>query len=197
MDFRTRLARTGLPAAAIVCGALAFGGAFGVGGPAGGEALAFGRTLDEIFRGTVRQENDGSLPPYILNRGLPPVPVRKPLSPEEAADLARSQGAGVMEYDLGQPMAWLEVVRQVAGGAPTPFAVDEVRRRADAGDGQAVELLAWMHANGVGVRRDLPRAFGLYVEANGLGIEAARDNASAIYRSMNVEQRARVKNPFH
>jgi TPR repeat protein len=98
---------------------------------------------------------------------------------------------------LGQPLTWVEVVQQVAGGTPSPFAVDEVRRRSDGGDGQAVELLAWMHANGVGVRRDLPRAFNLYVQAGASGIEAARENASAVFRSMSVEQRALVKNPFN
>ncbi|MGC2854932.1 hypothetical protein ACM64Y_05615 [Novispirillum sp. DQ9] len=186
--------RHGLAAAAFAA-ALAHG-VPGGDGAGDGRAWAFGRTLDEIFRGTVRQENDGTLPPYILNRGLPPVPSRKPLTPEEAAELARSHGSGVREYDLGQPLTWVEVVQQVAGGTPSPFAVDEVRRRADGGDGQAVELLAWMHANGVGVRRDLPHAFDLYVTANGLGIQAAKENASAVFRSMSPHQRAQVNNPF-
>ncbi|KJS37027.1 MAG: hypothetical protein VR70_13225 [Rhodospirillaceae bacterium BRH_c57] len=194
MTLRSRLSRSGLAATALAIALLSGGpsGEFG-----GGRALAFGRTLDEIFRGSVRQENDGALPSYILNRGLPPVPVPKPLTPEQAAELGRNSGAGVLEYDLGQPLTWLEVVQQVAGGTPSPFAVDEVRRRGDTGDGQAVELLAWMHANGVGVRRDLPRAFSLYVEASSMGIEAARENAGAVFRSMNVEQRAQVKNPFN
>jgi len=187
--FRTRLAAATLAVAVTWVAPL--------GGSGVGEAMAFGRTLDEIFRGAVRQENEGRLPSYILNRGLPPVPQRKPMTPEEAAELAKSLGSGIQEYDLGQPLTWLEVVQQVAGGAPSPFAVDEVRRRGDNGDGQAVELLAWMHANGVGVRRDLPRAFGLYVQASSMGIEAAKENAGAIFRSMSVEQRARVKNPFN
>lgn len=194
MTLSSRLLRSGLAAAVLTVALLSGGPSGDVGGS---PALAFGRTLDEIFRGSVRQENDGTLPSYILNRGLPPVPVRKPLTPEEAAELARNSGSGVQEYDLGQPLTWLEVVQQVAGGAPSPFAVDEVRRRGDTGDGQAVELLAWMHANGVGVRRDLPRAFNLYVQASSMGIDAARDNASAVFRSMNVEQRAQVKNPFN
>lgn len=184
------LLRTGLAVATVVA---ALGGSLA----GGAQAWAFGRTLDEIFRGTVRQENDGTLPPYILNRGLPPVPVRKPLTPEQAAELARSQGAGVREYDLGQPLTWLEVVQQVAAGTPSPFAVDEVTRRSDDGDGQAVELLAWMHANGVGVRRDLPHAFGLYVRASDLGIQGAKENAAAVFRSMSVQQRAQVNNPFN
>lgn len=194
MTLSSRLSRSGLVAAALAVGLLSGGSSGDLGG---GRALAFGRTLDEIFRGSVRQENDGTLPSYILNRGLPPVPMRKPLTPEQAAELGRNSGSGVREYDLGQPLSWLEVVQQVAGGAPSPFAVDEVRRRGDSGDGQAVELLAWMHANGVGVRRDLPRAFSLYVQASSLGIQAARENAGAVFRSMSVEQRSQVKNPFN
>lgn len=165
-------------------------------GVGSGGALAFGPTLDETFRGLVREDNAGSLPSYILNRGLVPEPRRKPMTPEEAAQLGRDTTGGVVEMDLGQPLSWLEVVQQVAGGEPSPFAVDAVRRRAESGDGQAAELLAWMHVNGVGVRRDLPRAFGLYVQAADLGVDAARDNAGAIYRAMTVEQRARANNPF-
>jgi len=160
-------------------------------------AWAFGRTLDEIFRGTVRSENDGTLPAYVVNRGLVPYPERKPLTPEEEAALRRSGRAGVIEDPLTSEMAWTDVVKEVAGGAPGPFAVDAVRRRAENADGQAVELLAWMSANGVGVQRDLAEAFDLYSRADQLGVASARDNAKAIYRAMSSEQRRTVMNPFN
>lgn len=160
------------------------------------DAWAFGRTLDEIFRDTVRRENDGHLPRYIINRGLPPIPERKPPTPEQAAAQARMHGPGIVEFEPGRPMAWVDVVQEVAKGAPGPFAVEEVRRRARAQDPQAVELLAWMHANGVGVQPDLRAAFRLYLEADALGVEGARENAGAVYRSMNVEERRGLANPF-
>lgn len=158
-------------------------------------ASAFGRTLDEVFRGTLREEHNGTLPPFVVNRGLAPYPEPKPLTPEEAAELARRQ-QGVPALDLTGQMSWVEVVTEVAGGAPSPFAVEAVRRRAEDGDGQALELLAWMNANGVGLQRDLGKAFDLYSRAHTLGIQGAKDNAQAIYRSMSVGERRTVFNPF-
>lgn len=158
-------------------------------------AWAFGQTLDEVFRGALREEHDGTLPPFVVNRGLAPYPERKPMTPEEAAELARRQ-QGLPALDLTGEMSWVEVVTEVANGTPSPFAVDAVRRRSKDGDGQAIELLAWMNANGVGVRRDLGNAFDLYSRAHTLGVEGAKENAQAIYRSMSVGERRTVFNPF-
>lgn len=162
-----------------------------------GSAMAFGPTLDSIFRDTVRGDNEGILPPYVLNRGLIPVPHSKPLTPEEAAELARERGGSIVGQDLSPALSWAEVLAEVARGEPTPLAVEAVRRRADGDDGPATELLAWMHVNGVGVRRDLVRAFNLYARAADLGIAAAPANAAAVFRSLSVDQRAQVYNPFN
>lgn len=158
-------------------------------------AQAFGRTLDEMFRGTLREEHDGSLPSFVINRGRAPTPERKPLTPEQAAEQARAL-QGMETYDLGGDLSWVEVVSEVAKGTPSPFAVDAVRHRAEDGDAQAIELLAWMNANGVGLQRDLAKAFDLYSRAHGLGIDGARDNAQAIYKSMSMGERRTVFNPF-
>lgn len=158
-------------------------------------AWAFGQTLDEVFRGTLREEHEGTLPPFVMNRGLVPYPERKPLTPEEAAAQARAQ-QGLAPTDLGGEMSWVEVVTEIAGGTPSPFAVEAVRRKAEEADPQAIELLAWMSANGVGVRRDLAMAFDLYSRAHGLGVQGAKENAQAIYRSMSPGERRTVFNPF-
>lgn len=163
----------------------------------GEPAWAFGRTLDEIFRGTVRGENDGALPAYVINRGLVPYPEKKPLTPDEEDALRRAARAGAVEDPLTSEMPWADVVKDVANGTPGPFAVDAVRRKAEQSDAQAIELLAWMSANGVGVQRDLPQAFDLYSQAERLGVQSARDNAKAIYRAMTTEQRRTVFNPFN
>lgn len=160
-------------------------------------AWAFGRTLDDIFRGTVRGENGGTLPAYVINRGLVPYPERKPMTPEEEEALRRAGQRGAIEDPLTSELAWSEVVKEIAAGSPGPFAVEAVRRRAEQADPQAVELLAWMNANGVGLQRDLPQAFDLYSRASTLGVESARENAQAIYRAMSSDQRRTVFNPFN
>ncbi len=163
--------------------------------PPTAQAWAFGRTLDEVFRGSLREEHEGSLPPFVVNRGRVPYPERKPLTPEEAAARAKALRP-LAPTDLGHEMSWVEVVTEVAGGTPSPFAVEAVRRKAEEGDPQAIELLAWMSANGVGLRRDLATAFDLYSRAHGLGVDGAKENAQAIYRSMTPGERRTVFNPF-
>lgn len=160
---------------------------------AAGEARAFGLTLDEIYRDTLRHENAGELPGYVINRGLAPYPEHKPPVPD---DSAASRGPHIIDQPLLEPMPWPEVVRQVGTGRPSPFAVDAVRIRSEQEDGQAVELLGWMYANGIGVRRDLPEAFSLYVKAEKLGVSGAQDNAKAIYKSMSRHDRQVVFNPY-
>lgn len=179
--------------ALTIAAGLAWSAGLGWSGP----VLAFGPTLDSIFRDSLRGDNDGILPPYVLNRGLIPVPHRKPPTPEEAAELARERGGSIVGLDLTPALTWAEVLAEVARGEPTPLAVEAVRQRADSDDGPATELLAWMHVNGVGVRRDLVRAFNLYARAADLGIEAAQINAAAVFRSLSVDQRAQVHNPFN
>lgn len=159
-------------------------------------AAAFSRTLDEIFRDTVRGENDGELPAYVVNRGRVPFPDRKPLTPDELAALNKGLGPSVAPVPVTREMAWDDVVRQVANGSPDPFAVETVRSHADRNEPQAIELLAWMTANGVGLQRDLPGAFELYTRANEQGVASAKENAQAIYKAMTVEQRRTVFNPF-
>lgn len=150
-------------------------------------------SLDQIYRDSLREENAGALPGYVLNRGLPPYPEPKPPVPGSGEGRL---GAGVIDLPLHTQMAWNEVLKNIAGGQPSPFAVDAVRRRAERNDPQAIELLAWMFTNGVGVKRDLPQAFDLYVKADALGIANAKENAKAVLKSMRPEERRTVMNPF-
>ena len=156
-------------------------------------AQAQALSLDEIYRDALREENAGSLPGYVLNRGMPPYPEPKPPVPGAAG----SVGPSVVDLPLAAPMPWPEVLKSIAGGSPSPFAVDAVRRRAERDDPQAIELLAWMYTNGVGVKRNLGQAFDLYVKADSLGVGSAKDNAKAVLKAMPVAERRTVFNPFN
>lgn len=158
------------------------------------DSHGFGLSLDEMYRMSLRRENEGVLPGYVVNRGQAPWPEPKPLTPgERDADT----GAGVLSLPLTEPLPWPQVVKEVATGNPGPFAVDAVRRRARSDDAEAVELLAWMYAGGVGVHKDLAQSFELYLKANRLGVTTAKNNASSVYRSMTVAERRTVFNPFN
>jgi len=171
---------------------IAAGAACAVLAGAAGAAHAFGPSLDEIYRSTLREENGGALPGFVVNRGRPPLPERKPVPPDAA-----TAGPAIVEQDLTARMPWVQVVKEIAGGAPTPFAVEAVRSRAEADDGQAVELLGWMYANGVGVARDLPTAFTLYARAAELGVQGAMENAQAVYKAMSPDNQRAVFNAIN
>lgn len=154
----------------------------------------FGLSLDEMYRMSLRHENEGVLPGYVVNRGMAPWPEPKPPTP---AEREADTGAGVLSLPLTEPLQWPQVVKEVATGNPGPFAVDAVRRRARSDDAEAVELLAWMYAGGVGVHKDLAQAFELYLKASRLGVTTAKDNAGSVYKSMTVAERRTVFNPFN
>jgi hypothetical protein len=84
---------------------------------------------------------------------------------------------------------WIEIVRSVQLGNPTPFEVAEIKRRADEKDPEAVELYAWMKANGVGCKQDLQKAWLLYSLASRMGVKDAGKNANAVYKAMTAHQK--------
>jgi TPR repeat protein len=84
---------------------------------------------------------------------------------------------------------WLEIVRNVQMGYPTPFDVEEIKRRVELKDGEAVELYAWMKANGVGCKQDLQKAWLLYSLASRIGVKDAGKNANAVYKAMTAYQK--------
>lgn len=162
--------------------------------PAG--AWAFGQSLDALYRDNVRADNNGVLPPYFFATIPPPYPEPKPDIPDPSAAKLPADAGQTPPPSAAPEMPWLEVVKQVAGGAPGPFAVDAVRRKAEAADPQAVELYAWMNATGTGVKRDLAQAFTLYLQADGLNVPGAKDNAKAIYNALDPAGQKALFNPY-
>ncbi len=159
-------------------------------------AWAFGDSLDALYRDNLRAENNGELPPYIY-AGIPvPLPQAKPPTPAQVLEKLRRESPSVVVPDAAPPMPWPDVVKQIGSGAPGAFAVDAVRRKTEAADPAAVELFAWMNATGTGVRRDLPQAFALYLQADGLGVTGAKENAKAIFSALTPADKKTVLNPY-
>lgn len=159
-------------------------------------AWAFGDALDALYRDNVRADNNGELPGYLNATVPPPIPEAKPPTPEDIMSKLRALTPSIVVPDSAPPIAWPEVVKQVGSGAPGAFAVDAVRRKAEAADPQAVELYAWMNATGTGVRRDLSQAFALYLQADGLGVTGSKENAKAIYNALPPADKKSALNPF-
>ncbi len=106
-----------------------------------------------------------------------------------AADAARARAAAA-------GAAWQGVVERVAAGAAGPDEVAAVRRRADTGDLDALELLAWMYVEGRGVMVDYPRAYELYARAVLAGRADLRPNLEALWRRLTDQARQRLERLF-
>lgn len=152
-------------------------------------------TLDDMFRDSLKRDNEGDLPDFVLNKdGVRLLgPAAPPPPPPEGFE------PPVIVYEKEEaapPPPWEDVVAAIARNDAQPEHVAVVERLADEGRPEAVELLAWMRANGASVAKDLPQAFRLYSRAHALGVPNARENAVAVYQSMSAEEQQAARLPF-
>lgn len=152
-------------------------------------------TLDDLFRDSLKRENQGELPGFVRNKDG--VRILGPAEPPPPPEPGFQPPVIVYEKEAPPPPPpWEEIVAAIAQNDARPEHVAEVERRAEADQPDAVELLAWMRANGVAVARDLPKAFRLYAQAHKLGVPNARENAVAVYKSMSREEQQAARLPF-
>jgi TPR repeat protein len=86
-----------------------------------------------------------------------------------------------------------QVIAKVRGGSAGERDIKVLEKGAAAGDGRAVEVLAWCKLNGVGTPRAPMDAYWLYRHAADLGVAHARSNQIAIYKTrLTPEQRQQV-----
>ena len=71
----------------------------------------------------------------------------------------------------------------------TAVELRELEVKAGENNPQAVEILAWIYAKGVGVKPDLVKAFRLYMQAENLGVPDAKLNAAKVYKVMPRQMR--------
>ena len=172
-----------------------------------GIASAQAASLDEIYRDVVRSDNSGYLPMFVKNRAAPDfddnpidlyaVPAQKPentkpINPDlEIVNLENKRK--IHEDKVKAEIAWWNgIVRNISEGVVTPRELRAVELKADANYPQAVEILAWIYARGVGVQPDLPKAFSLYQKAASLGVADASLNAAKVYKSMPRRKREQI-----
>ena len=77
----------------------------------------------------------------------------------------------------------LAIARRIERARPEPGDVDHLRRAADAGDGRAIELLAWCVLKGIGTGRDPVEAFLLYGKAAAAAVPRARQNQALVFET--------------
>ncbi len=99
----------------------------------------------------------------------------------------------IPESEKPPPPTVAGVVAKVRDNKVGPGDIAFLEGRAKAGDGAAVDLLAWCKLYGIGVTKDPVAAYWLYRQAAGLGLPKARDNQITIFeKHLNGEQRQQV-----
>ena len=88
--------------------------------------------------------------------------------------------------------AWNRVIQNVKNGKVTASELRELEVKAGENNPQAVEILAWVYAKGVGVQPDLIKAFRLYMQAEDLGVSGAKLNAAKVYKVMPRQMREQL-----
>lgn len=168
------------------------------------QSFAFSRSLDEIYRDMLREEYNGELPDYMINKGVQTQDFYEGLAREEGAGLHYGSSLGTV--DKGKAVSlekggygsenmskdWKRIISVVSKDMVSPFDVQEIKLRVDRDDKMAVELLAWMYTVGRGVTQNKKKAWQLYNKGIFLGVPNAEHNAKAIYRSLSRRERSQL-----
>ena len=159
--------------------------------------------LDEIYRDLVRSDNRGYLPLFVKNRQAPSViDEDKIVLPnddfEESSDVLE-KGLNEINFQNERLIKkaefeeaekrWKKVLANVQSGYVSSFELDELNKREQENNSQAVEVLAWLYSKGVGVEPDLIKAFHLYKKAIALKVPEAMENAVKVYKAMSSQQK--------
>lgn len=161
-------------------------------------------SLDEIYRDVVRSDNRGYLPMFVKNREAPDFVVDKsalkevpepkfdnnsPINPDLEIVNFENQRKIHEEQVRQKWAAWNKIIQNVKKGKVTAVELRELEVKAGENNPQAVEILAWIYAKGVGVKPDLVKAFRLYMQAENLGVPDAKLNAAKVYKVMPRQMR--------
>jgi len=92
--------------------------------------------------------------------------------------------------------AWKQAVAHAAANKMTDQDMALIREHIAVGDAGAMELLAWMYANGQGVPRDYTRAYEFYGRAVLAGREDLRPQLVPLWKQLNETQRNEINAIF-
>ena len=168
---------------------------------------AFSVSLDELYRDIIRSDNRGYLPLFVKNRTAPLILLEEEdLSGIEGYKDSKSDNLKSDIVNLSKKLPnrsafakarqiqWLKTIAAIKANQVTPLELNDVTSRVKENDPKAIEILAWMYTNGVGVSTDFIEAFNLYKKAAQLNVANAERNALIVYKSMNEDQRRQIKN---
>lgn len=163
---------------------------------------AYAVSLDSVYRDVVKSTNDGYLPVFVKNREAPSLKFDDSKfetyyeEDEEDADYeafnfendARLKKLAQIKMDD----EWQNTVEAIQRRSVSPVDLERVKKRVAQKHPKAVEIYAWMYAKGVGVPKDLVSSYWLYIKADELGVEKAKENSRKVYNVMTKEQKQKI-----
>lgn len=163
-------------------------------------------SLDELYRDVIRSDNSGYLPLFVKNRKAPVVVLEEddlsPVKPTNQKQKEYKTEILKLTNDVSErvkiakerQLQWIKTIDAIKSNQVTAIELDDITSRVRDEDPKAIEIMAWMYTNGVGVSKDFVEAFNLYKKAAQLNVINAEKNAFIVYKAMNEEQRRRIKN---
>lgn len=155
--------------------------------------------LDEIYRDIVRSDNRGYLPMFVKNRNIPDFLLEDEMMKQVEVKQTKPEDIKAVNLEnerkkreaalLAEQQKWQETLTAVRTNRLTPVELEEILKRVDKNQPDAVEIYAWMNARGVGIQPDLIKAFSLYQKAASLNVPNATKNAAQVYKIMTPAQR--------
>lgn len=159
-------------------------------------------SLDELYRDIVRDDNSGYLPLFVKNRTAPnfifddseikKIKASAPLIPisgnNEIINFENKRRQKELEEAI-QQQQWQQTINAVKKGRVTAVELNEIEKKAQLNDAQAIEINAFIYAKGIGVKPNLIKAFRLYKKAEELKVPNAKENAAKVYKAMTKQQR--------
>lgn len=155
--------------------------------------------LDEIYRDIVRSDNRGYLPMFVKNRNTPDFLLEDEIMKKVEVKETKAEDIKAVNLEnerkkreaalLAEKQKWQETLTAVRTNRVTPVELEEIQKRVDKNQADAVEIYAWMNARGVGIQPDLVKAFNLYQKAASLNVPNATKNAAQVYKIMTPVQR--------
>jgi len=138
----------------------------------------------------------------IVVKPLPPAPkasvypiipdpvVALPVAPLKATAVSATTQ---VQVDLPPVDPMQVVASRIQARRPSSNDIAWLTTQSQAGDGRAIELLAWCKLNGIGMVRNPVEAYLLYGAAGNAALPNARDNQRLIYeRDLSSDQRQQV-----
>lgn len=162
--------------------------------------------LDEIYRDLVRSDNRGYLPLFVKNRQAPNVieddtffedVVRPEVIDEQAVkdaediNLVNERRRRSAELEAAE-LRWQQALKNIQNGQVSSVELEELSKQERDNNPQAIDVLAWIYARGIGVEVDLVKSFNYYKKAVSLGVPQAKENAIKVYKSMKAEDRIKL-----